>query len=528
MTIPKIFGNRIILVVLALAMILVIIGIFISIGKTAFTGFASSDEQIPQENQFTSIVENTNGEPSLSIIVTENTDEGLTNPPDSSSPPTSQTKTSSSRRNSHSSRSPNSPNTNQDNYTSINPDNTEEDSNSVNPGNSNNQNPQTSSKKKLLKKPKNLDLKRNNLNINEGEEFQGIIRLNLEKSNRKISAFDIDFNEDIDISDITADSDPISGKVYMHSTSGLLENIDLYVPIKPGDDGVIVCSGASSYSQIYYGCLQDPYVNKEELLTLSNPRVELSSDGLYFIVHGITGTGAVGVNVTNISSSHQNATPPGSLDAFAGNVTEITTPEGLGITQAWAGYYGNISGTIQLADNTDKVMYNWSLASPEGQVFASINNSIVWNYIQCFNFTASGTYTDESGNGGLTNLHGTNLSILESQYNIRAGDLDGVDETFSLLGAGTHNTFYVNSNEFTEGECQNTRIFDSTGTGNDDNFEEVIMYEPSTYSVIFGALLNENVPGFDHNPHDFEMIVLEDGHFTDTETTIYYFYAVIF
>jgi hypothetical protein len=308
----------------------------------------------------------------------------------------------------------------------------------------------------------------------------------------------------------------------MHSTSGILENIDLYVPKKEGDIAIIVCSGASSYDEIYYGC------SNEEILYLDNSRVEISEDGEYYIVHGITGTGATGANVTELNSTSQNPTPPGRLDAIAGNVTEITTPEGLGKTQAWAGYFGNVSGTIQLADSGDNVMYNWSLASPEGEVLASTNNSIVWNHIQCFNFTATGTYGDEAGNGGSTNLYGTNLTQLETQYGIDSTDLDGVDETFYLQGGGTHNTFYVNSKEFSEGECQNTRILDSSGWGQNDNFEEVLLYEPTTYSVVFTSLLNEDLPGFDDNPHDFEMLVLEDGHQTDTFTTTYYFYAVMF
>ena len=51
------------------------------------------------------------------------------------------------------------------------------------------------------------------------------------------------------------------------------------------------------------------------------------------------------------------------------------------------------------------------------------------------------------------------------------------------------------------------------------------MYEPQSSSVIFTSLLNENVFGFDNNPHDFEMLVLENGHLTDTSVTPYYFWV---
>ncbi len=518
MKIPKIFGNKIVVLVIALALIIVVLVSLINVSKIAFTGFSSLNEG-EQEIQESSISDSTNRGSAMSINIFEENPLGLEDVYfiEENAEILPET-TKKSRRGSSNSNLQNLPGTNQEG------ENNGENGNSNNNGNDN---PPITSKK-LTKKPKDLNLKKDEVEINEGEEFQGIVRLNLEKSNKKISKFNVNFDEDIDLSDITGDSDFATGKSFMHSTSGILEDIDLYVPITEGTDGVVVCSGASNFEQIYYGCSNEPGITKEELLTLSSPRLEISTDGLYFIIHGITGTGATGVNVTNITSSHQNATPPGSLDAIAGNVTEITTPEGWGITQAWAGYYGNVSGAIQLADSGNNVLYNWSLSSPEGEVFASTNDSISWNHVQCFNFTSSGTYIDESGDGGTTNQYGTNLTLLETQYGIENDDLDGVDETFYLLGIGTHNTFYVNANEFTEGECPNTRIFDSSGYGNDDNFEEILLYEPTTSSVIFTSLLNEDLPGFDNNPHDFEMIVLEDGHLTDTSTTLYYFYAVMY
>ena len=191
---------------------------------------------------------------------------------------------------------------------------------------------------------------------------------------------------------------------------------------------------------------------------------------------------------------------------------------GFSTTQSWQGYFGNVTGTIQLADSADNVMYNWSLASPEGEIYASTNNSITWNYVQCLNFDSDGTYADDTANAGGTSQYGTNLTILEDMFGIASDDVDGVDETFTLLGSG-HNLFYTNNLEFAEGECRNTQVFSNAGYGEDGKFEEVLLYEPTTYSVIFASLLNEDVFGFDNNPHDFEMLVLENGHLTDTAPT---------
>ncbi len=230
-----------------------------------------------------------------------------------------------------------------------------------------------------------------------------------------------------------------------------------------------------------------------------------------------------GASVNPLTSERAPQDSPQGINAVAGNVTELNI-FGYSITQSWQGYFGNVTGVIMLADSSDKVMYNWSAASPQGEIYASTNNSINWNYIQCFNFTSTGTYEDDSLNAGGTSQYGTNLTILEGIFNIDSEDVDGVDETFYLFGSG-HNRFFTNNREFSEGECRNTRMFSDAKSGEEDKFEEVLLYEPSTRSIVFASLLDEDVFGFDNNPHDFEMIVLEDGHKTDTSTTTYYFWV---
>jgi len=212
----------------------------------------------------------------------------------------------------------------------------------------------------------------------------------------------------------------------------------------------------------------------------------------------------------------------GTDEAYAGNVTELTV-SGFTTTQTWQGYFGNVSGVIQLADNNDNVLYNWSLASPAGEVYASTNQTITWGNVQCLNFTATGTQTGDTAGGG-TSVTGTNLTTLESQFNVASDDVDGVNEPFSLLGP--HDLFYTASQQFSVGECLSTLVYDSTGTGVDNNFEEVLLYEPTSTSVIFTSILDEaDTSGFDSGFHDFEMLVLEDGHGVDVTSTTYYFFV---
>jgi hypothetical protein len=244
-----------------------------------------------------------------------------------------------------------------------------------------------------------------------------------------------------------------------------------------------------------------------------------------FLINGFVTAAPSGasVNNTNTSSGTVSSTA-GNDSAQAGNVSELVL-YGASVTQTWQGYYGNVTGGITLSDSASNVFYNWSLASPSGEVYASTNQSITWSNVQCFNFTANGTYEDDTGQAGNTSLYGTNLTQLESRFNIATGAADGVDETFSLNGTGSHDAFNVGSLSFTEGECKNTRIFDSSGAGVSNNFEEVLLYEPSTASVVFAAILENDVSGFNSKTSDFEMLVLEDGHNGDTSSTPYYFFV---
>jgi hypothetical protein len=259
----------------------------------------------------------------------------------------------------------------------------------------------------------------------------------------------------------------------------------------------------------------------------------LSTLLIVFLAATVLAVEPFGANV-EINSSVRATPDIADTDlAMAGNVSGLDVT-GFTVTQAWQGYFGNVSGTVQLSDNNDNIMYNWSLASPEGEIYASTNQTIVWNYIQCLNFNSDATYEDVATGGvpGGMNLHGTNLAVLNSQFGIALDDVDAPNNTFSMTGthesgAGlAHDLFYTNNFEFAAGECLSTHVFGPGQNAEDGKFQEVLLYEPTTSSVVFTSLLDEESPaGFDGNTHDFEMLVLENGHLTDTATTTYYFWV---
>ncbi len=226
-------------------------------------------------------------------------------------------------------------------------------------------------------------------------------------------------------------------------------------------------------------------------------------------------------NINQINSTSAVSDTPASHNALAGNVTEITI-FGITTTQTWQGYYGNVTGVIQLADSADNVMYNWSQLNPNGEIYASRNGTVAWSYIQCFNYTANGTYcNDDTNRAGATSFCGMNLTQLHTNYNISSDDVDAVNNTFTL---NNHALFYTGSLNFSLGECKNMKVYNSTGVG---AFDEALLYEPTGRSVIFTSILQRDANGFDSKTHDFEMLVLEDGHNGDVSTTAYYFYMEI-
>jgi hypothetical protein len=237
-----------------------------------------------------------------------------------------------------------------------------------------------------------------------------------------------------------------------------------------------------------------------------------------------------GGSLTEIGSERAQADTAQSDSAFAGNMTEMNIV-GYSTTQTWQGYFGNVTGTIQLADSNDDVLYNWTLANPQGEVYASVQGSVDWTALMCFNFTADNTRASDSLNIGNTSMYGMNLVALEAAYGITSDDVDGVDETFSLTGTHEygggfdHTMFYSNSLQFTAGECLSTHLRGNNGAFNDSNFEEILLYDYVNEDPIFVSLIDDSVSGFDGAARDFEMLVLEDGHGTDISTTDYYFYV---
>lgn len=190
---------------------------------------------------------------------------------------------------------------------------------------------------------------------------------------------------------------------------------------------------------------------------------------------------------------------PMQLEAEAGNITALSINH-TRVSSVWQGYYGNISGEIVLDNLGNYTMYSWNTVSSSGEILATRNSgAVTWSAINCSNQT--------------------HVETEESNLNIIANDVDGVNETFN---DASHPEFTVGSVTFTTDYCDFT-----TNTYSDDtpgaDFDEILLYENGY--VIYTTLIEDGATGFDGSAADFQIIVGEDGHSGDTSSTTYFFYV---
>lgn len=196
-----------------------------------------------------------------------------------------------------------------------------------------------------------------------------------------------------------------------------------------------------------------------------------------------------------------------TIDALAGNVTEFNTDTST-ITQTWQGYFGNITGTIVLGDANNNTLYDWALANPQGEIYAVRSSGVpAWSSVVCADAAELAT---------------EDLNVSVDAVN----DEDAVNRTF--LYDFVHPTFWVGSVEVAADDCAGVGLYDETGVSS-TNFREVLLSDGTADLIYMAWVAHTFNPlaestGFDDRTHDFQMIVAEDGHGTDTAPTPYYFY----
>lgn len=82
-----------------------------------------------------------------------------------------------------------------------------------------------------------------------------------------------------------------------------------------------------------------------------------------------------GATTTTVSSSRGTGTTSQTANLTGGNVTAVNIT-GQQITGRWGGFYGNISGGIQLADASSNLFYKWTVTNYTGAYVYAANATV--------------------------------------------------------------------------------------------------------------------------------------------------------
>jgi len=167
----------------------------------------------------------------------------------------------------------------------------------------------------------------------------------------------------------------------------------------------------------------------------------------------------------------------------------------------WKAFVGNVTGKFTLDDSSGSTIYDWTLSSVTGRVYATRNDtSVTWGSINCSNFTS---------------LEQENINMNHSNAD------DNITSTFNTSAGATHNALYVGSKYIPANTCPTLNVYRNGGV--DDNYwEEMALYD--TVNIVYAAIIDDDEIGFDSNTYDFQMIVPENGLPSFTGATAYYIY----
>ncbi|MBD3203365.1 hypothetical protein GF327_03665 [Candidatus Woesearchaeota archaeon] len=218
---------------------------------------------------------------------------------------------------------------------------------------------------------------------------------------------------------------------------------------------------------------------------------------LFRISYAIEPTGAM---IPYSNSETKDSEPASFVNTSGGTFTTLIL---YGETQnpRWKAYVGNISGKFTLDDADNYTIYDWSLTTVTGEVYASRNDSVDWNSIECANHTI--------------------ISGEETAMNHTFSNEDSINNTFEYE---IHKEFYVGTTYIENSTCRSTATWvnNTQQTVTEDAlFQEVLLTDKT--NLIYTTLLHDEEQGFNFKNYDFQMIVPEKD-LPGEQSTPYFFW----
>ncbi|MFH1505729.1 MAG: hypothetical protein ABIE94_01935 [archaeon] len=170
-------------------------------------------------------------------------------------------------------------------------------------------------------------------------------------------------------------------------------------------------------------------------------------------------------------------------------------------TEYWKAYVGNVSGSITLDDSSSYTIYDWTLTTITGEVYATRASSTTWSNVQCANDAA--------------------VTAEQNFLNMTVDQIYNVNNTFNY---SDHKSFIVAGKNITADSCWNTALhINDTGqtvTGA-AAFQQIILQDGT--DVIYTTIIENNAYGYNNMTYDYQLIVGEAE--SNGNALTHYFYV---
>ena len=168
----------------------------------------------------------------------------------------------------------------------------------------------------------------------------------------------------------------------------------------------------------------------------------------------------IGPIITYNSTTNASIRPAAVITTAGGTFTTLLLNT-TGQTYRWKAYIGNISGKLALADATNKSIFDLTVTSSTGEVYATRSNTAVdWNSVSCADSTL---------------INNEDLFM-----NMSLGSPDTINKTFNNT---IHKSFYVGATRISNSTCRAiaTYVNGSPQTPSENSvFQEILLKDGSS------------------------------------------------
>jgi hypothetical protein len=243
---------------------------------------------------------------------------------------------------------------------------------------------------------------------------------------------------------------------------------------------------------------------KRETLTKDTIAVIFLVVGLFFFLFSdFARADPVGIDSSGVTilANETAATSGYMLNVTGGRIVTLNITGAIQNSH-WKAFVGWVSGSFTLKDQSGSKIYDWTMSTASGEVYATRNSStITWTGLAC---ASAANVETENARLGMTNPD------------------DNITKTFN---SATHREFFVAGTNISLNSCPRTLNTYQNNVSQDAVFEEIALYEAVGSNIVYATILeNKTTPGFDSVNYDFQMLAPESS---TPDVTAYYLYVEI-